>query len=135
MGGIARMFGGAGPVAAAVSAMAGALLLAGAASAQAPAPGAPAAEAPAVEAPAVEAPAVEAPAAEAGPMERCFGTAPAGQNGGVGLGGDTAKSTVDYQGDAWSMVPRGACQTMALPVQPDGTPRRGAIRPLDRDPG
>lgn len=125
MGGMARMFGGAGPVAAAVSAMAGALLLAGAASAQAPAPGAPAAEAPAV----------EAPAAEAGPMERCFGTAPAGQNGGVGLGGDTAKSTVDYQGDAWSMVPRGACQTMALPVQPDGTPRRGAIRPLDRDPG
>ena len=105
------------------AAVAGALLLAGAASAQAP------------EAPTVEAPAAKAPVAEAGPMERCFGTALAGQNEGVGLGGDTAKSTVDFQGDAWTMVPRGTCQTMALPVQPDGTPRRGAIRPLDRDPG
>ena len=97
---------------------------------------APAAEAPAADAPAAQAEApAEAPAAEAGPMERCFGTAPAGGNAGVGLDGDAAKSTVDFQGDAWIMVPRGACQTMALPVQPDGTPRRGAIRPLDRDPG
>ncbi|PZQ47965.1 MAG: hypothetical protein DI556_15830 [Rhodovulum sulfidophilum] len=77
----------------------------------------------------------EPPAGEAAAREKCFGVALAGQNDGVGLGGDAAKSTVDYQGDAWSWVPRGACQTLTLPVQPDGTPRRGAIRPLDRDPG
>jgi uncharacterized membrane protein len=40
---------------------------------------------------------------------------------------------VDYQGDAWTWVPAGACLTMPLPAQPDGTPRRGAHEPLDRD--
>ena len=40
---------------------------------------------------------------------------------------------MDYQGDAWIWVPAGTCLTMALPVQPDGTPRRGAHEPLDRD--
>lgn len=106
MGGIGRMFGKAGRPAVAAGV---ALLLAGATSGRAQEAGAP--------------------------MERCFGVSLAGQNEGIGLDGDTAKSTVNYQGDAWSMVPRGTCQTMPLPVQPDGTPRRGAIRPLDRDPG
>ena len=106
MVGIARLLGTGGTVVAAGAV----LLLAGAAAAQAPEAG-------------------------AGPTERCFGVALAGQNGGIGLDGDAAKSTVDYQGDAWSLVPRGTCQTLALPVQPDGTPRRGAIRPLGRDPG
>jgi hypothetical protein len=31
------------------------------------------------------------------------------------------------------MVASGSCMTMPLPVQPDGTPRRGALEPLDRD--
>lgn len=70
-----------------------------------------------------------------GPREKCFGVALAGQNEGIGTGGDTGSSTVDYQGDAWVSVPRGTCQTMTLPEQADGTPRRGAIRPLDRDQG
>jgi hypothetical protein len=30
-------------------------------------------------------------------------------------------------------VPAGTCLTMTVPVQPDGTPRRGALEPLDRD--
>ena len=42
-------------------------------------------------------------------------------------------STVDFQGNAWVLVPAGTCLTMPLPVQPDGTPRRGALEPLDRD--
>lgn len=65
--------------------------------------------------------------------ERCYGVAPAGQNQGLGSGGAPGTSTVDFQGDAWVMVPEGTCLTMALPVQPDGTPRRGALEPLDRD--
>lgn len=69
------------------------------------------------------------------PREKCFGAARAGENDGIGLGEDTARSTTDYQGDAWIWVPRGTCQTMTLPAQTDGTPRRGAIRPLDRDGG
>lgn len=67
--------------------------------------------------------------------EKCFGVARAGANDGIGLGQDTGKSRVDFQGDAWLWVPRGTCQTMPLPAQTDGTPRRGAIRPLDRDAG
>jgi uncharacterized membrane protein len=77
----------------------------------------------------------QAPEAGSEPRERCFGVALAGENDGIGLEDDTAKSSVNYQGDAWSWVPRGTCQTLTLPVQPDGTPRRGAIRPLERDPG
>ncbi|TPE47579.1 BufA1 family periplasmic bufferin-type metallophore [Amaricoccus solimangrovi] len=69
------------------------------------------------------------------PEEKCFGVALAGQNDGIGMGGDTAASTVDYQGNAWIWVPRGTCQRMPLPAQADGTPRRGAIRPLQRDGG
>lgn len=69
------------------------------------------------------------------PREKCFGVALAGQNEGIGTGDDTSRASVDYQGDAWVSVPRGTCQTMTLPAQADGTPRRGAIRPLDRDQG
>lgn len=70
----------------------------------------------------------------AGPREKCFGVARAGENAGIGLGDDEDRSRVDFQGDAWTWVARGTCQTMTLPEQADGTPRRGAIRPLDRDP-
>lgn len=69
--------------------------------------------------------------AEAQAQDKCYGVARAGE-GSVDGGG---ASRVDYQGDAWVMVPAGTCMTMALPVQPDGTPRRGALQPLDRDPG
>lgn len=65
--------------------------------------------------------------------EKCYGVALAGQNQGIGSGGAPRTSTLDYQGDAWVTVPAGTCLTMALPVQPDGTPRRGALEPLSRD--
>ena len=66
-------------------------------------------------------------------QERCFGVAPAGANDGIDDREAPGTSTVDYQGNAWAWVPEGTCLTMALPVQPDGTPRRGAPEPLDRD--
>jgi uncharacterized membrane protein len=76
---------------------------------------------------------VASPVAHAQSREKCYGVAPAGQNDGVGAREAPGTSTVDYQGDAWTWVPAGACLTMPLPVQPDGTPRRGAHEPLDRD--
>jgi uncharacterized membrane protein len=74
-----------------------------------------------------------APVAHAQPREKCYGVAPAGENDGLGGREAPGTSTVDYQGDAWTWVPAGACLTMPLPAQPDGTPRRGAHEPLDRD--
>lgn len=74
-----------------------------------------------------------ATAAGAQDREKCFGVAPAGKNEGLASG--AGKSSVDFQGDAWVWVPAGTCATITLPVQPDGTPRRGAIQPLARDPG
>lgn len=65
--------------------------------------------------------------------ERCYGVALAGENDGVGAEEAPGAATVDYQGDAWVLTPVGTCLTMALPPQPDGTPRRGAFEPLDRD--
>ncbi len=77
--------------------------------------------------------ALAAGTASAQSEEKCYGVAPAGKNQGIGAGGAPGTSKVDFQGDAWVMVPAGSCLTMALPVQPDGTPRRGALEPLDRD--
>lgn len=73
------------------------------------------------------------PQARAEAQEQCFGVALAGQNDGIGSEARKGSSTVNYQGDAWRWVPRGTCLTMVLPVQPDGTPRRGALQPLGRD--
>jgi uncharacterized membrane protein len=76
---------------------------------------------------------VWAGAAAAQSTERCYGVAPAGENEGIGGREAPGTSTVDYQGDAWILVPVGTCVTRAVPVQADGTPRRGALEPLDRD--
>jgi uncharacterized membrane protein len=65
--------------------------------------------------------------------EKCFGVALAGKNAGIGTSDAPGTSRLDFQGDAWTLVPDGTCLTQALPVQPDGTPRRGALEPLDRD--
>lgn len=76
---------------------------------------------------------VAVPAVWAQEQERCYGVALAGENDGIGQRADPGSSTVDYQGNAWVMVPAGTCLTRPLPVQPDGTPRRGSLEPLDRD--
>lgn len=71
--------------------------------------------------------------AAAAEEERCYGVARAGQDDGIGRGDTPGSSRVDYQGDAWVMVATGTCLTLPLPAQPDGTPRRGSLEPLDRD--
>ena len=62
--------------------------------------------------------------------EKCFGVALAGQNDCAAGEGTTCAGTskVDYQGNAWKLVPAGTCETMELP---EG--RTGSLKPLDRD--
>lgn len=68
-------------------------------------------------------------------MEKCFGISLAGQNDCAAGPGTTCSgtSTVDYQGNAWKLVPAGTCETIELPAQADGTPRMGSLKELDRD--
>lgn len=70
-----------------------------------------------------------APAAAA-EKEKCFGVALAGQNDCAAGPGTTCAGTskVDYQGNAWKLVPKGECVNFKLP---DG--RKGSLTPLDRD--
>ncbi len=59
---------------------------------------------------------VAAPQAEAaGKMEKCFGVAKAGKNDcAAGKGTSCAgTSTIDYQGNAWKLVPTGTCEKTA----------------------
>lgn len=51
------------------------------------------------------------------PMEKCYGVALAGQNDCKAGPGTTcaATSTVDYQGNAWKLVPKGTCTSIETP--------------------
>ena len=68
-------------------------------------------------------------------MEKCYGVALAGENDCAAGPGTTCAgtSTVDYQGNAWTLVPAGTCLTMDIPAAADGTARMGALEPLTRD--
>ena len=70
-----------------------------------------------------------APAHAAG-NEKCFGVSLAGANDCAAGPGTTCAGTskVDYQGDAWKLVPAGTCVTM----EKDGG-RMGSLTALDRD--
>jgi uncharacterized membrane protein len=74
-------------------------------------------------------------AAHAQSMEKCYGVSLAGQNDcAAGPGTNCAgTSTMDYQGNAWTMVPEGTCTTMELPAAADGSARMGSLEELDRD--
>ncbi len=63
-------------------------------------------------------------------QEKCFGVAKAGANDCAAGAGTTCagSSTVDYQGNAWKLVPKGTCTTMELPGG-----RKGSLTALDRD--
>ncbi len=69
-------------------------------------------------------------AAHAAGNVKCYGVSLAGQNDCAAGPGTTCAgtSTVDYQGNAWKLVPEGTCTTMDLP---DG--REGSLEELDRD--
>ncbi|SMY09476.1 BufA1 family periplasmic bufferin-type metallophore [Flavimaricola marinus] len=73
--------------------------------------------------------------ASAQEQEKCFGVALAGENSCAAGPGTTCAgtSTVDYQGNAWTLVPAGTCADIELPAMADGTARMGSLEALDRD--
>ena len=68
--------------------------------------------------------------AQAQATEKCFGVAKAGENDCAAGPGTTCagSSKVDYQGNAWKMVPAGTCVTM----EKEGG-RKGSLEALERD--
>ncbi|MBO0346983.1 DUF2282 domain-containing protein [Roseibium sp. CAU 1637] len=62
--------------------------------------------------------------------EKCYGVSLKGQNDCKAGAGTTCAgtSTVDYQGNAWTLVPKGTCVDMDLPGD-----RHGSLEELDRD--
>lgn len=71
------------------------------------------------------------PAVASDENEKCYGISLAGENDcAAGEGTSCAgTSTVDYQGNAWTLVPKGTCES--TPDLPDG--RMGSLTALERD--
>ena len=67
--------------------------------------------------------------------EKCYGVSLAGENDCAAGPGTTCAgtSTVDYQGNAWTLVPAGTCDSIEVPAAADGTERMGSLEALDRD--
>lgn len=66
--------------------------------------------------------------AQAGEKEKCFGVALKGENDCAAGPGTTCAATakVDYQGNAWKLVPKGTCTTIQTPFGP------GSLEPIKR---
>ena len=67
--------------------------------------------------------------------EKCFDVSLAGENACAAGPGTTCAGTasVNYQGNAWSLVNAGTCTEIDLPAKADGTARKGELRALLRD--
>ncbi|MDU8910283.1 DUF2282 domain-containing protein [Aestuariicoccus sp. MJ-SS9] len=67
--------------------------------------------------------------------EKCYGVSMAGKNDCAAGPGTTCAgtSTVDYQGNAWTLVDSGTCTEIELPAMADGSPRMGSLEALERD--
>ena len=61
-------------------------------------------------------------------MEKCYGVALKGQNDCAAGPGTTCAGTskVDYQGNAWKLVPKGTCAAMTTPLG------SGSLEPIER---
>lgn len=61
-------------------------------------------------------------AAQSADKDKCFGVAMKGKNDCKAGAGTTCAGTskVDYQGNAWSLVPKGTCEKTASPTSPTG---------------
>ena len=79
--------------------------------------------------------AAQATTATAQAKEKCYGVSLAGENDCAAGPGTTCAgtSTVDYQGNAWTLVDSGTCAEIDLPAMADGTARAGSLEPLERD--
>jgi uncharacterized membrane protein len=70
--------------------------------------------------------------------EKCYGISLAGQNDCAAGPGTTCAgtSTVDYQGNAWTLVPEGTCEKYGTAADPEFQlpgDRVGSLEELDRD--
>lgn len=63
-------------------------------------------------------------------MDKCYGVSLAGENDCAAGPGTSCEgtSTIDYQGNAWTLVPAGTCETIDVPGD-----RAGSLEPVDRD--
>jgi uncharacterized membrane protein len=70
----------------------------------------------------------ERASAEASSKEKCFGVALKGMNDCAAGAGTTCAGTskVDYQGNAWVLVPKGICTSTATPLG------AGSLEPIKR---
>jgi uncharacterized membrane protein len=61
-------------------------------------------------------------AAQTADKEKCYGVAMKGKNDCKAGAGTTCAGTskIDYQGNAWSMVPKGTCEKTASKTSPTG---------------
>ena len=77
--------------------------------------------------------------AAAAEKEKCYGIAKAGQNDCKAGPGTTCAgtSTVDYQGNAWKLVPAGECEKYGVEESKEKFElpgeRTGSLEPLERD--
>ena len=71
---------------------------------------------------------VQATAVQAADMEKCYGVSLKGQNDCAAGEGTTCAgtSTIDYQGNAWKLVPKGTCATTETPLG------AGSLEPIER---
>jgi len=62
--------------------------------------------------------------------EKCFGVALKGKNDCKAGAGTSCAGTskTDYQGNAWSYVPKGTCLNMASPTSPNGKGQLGEFK-------
>lgn len=66
--------------------------------------------------------------------EKCYGVSLAGKNDCKAGPGTSCQgsSTVDYQGNAWKLVPAGSCEQMTFKTK-DGRTVNGSLKELKRD--
>ena len=69
-----------------------------------------------------------------GAKEKCFGVSLAGQNDCAAGPGTTCAGTskVDYQGNAWKLVPAGTCEDISYTTA-DGREVMGSLEALERE--
>lgn len=79
--------------------------------------------------------AATAGAASVAEQVKCYGVSLAGENDCAAGPGTTCAGTskVDYQGNAWTLVDEGTCESMELPAMENGDTRMGSLEPLERD--
>lgn len=75
---------------------------------------------------------LSAPAAHAAEAdkEKCYGVALKGKNDCAAGPGTTCAGTakIDYQGNAWKLVPKGTCEKTASPTSPTGYGQLAAFK-------